>query len=117
MKDPKQVAAELAGFFGDACADMAYQNPWKYDDKAEAWRRNAVMNGCQDLPGAYADYLYNDPDLASDLLGDRLYDECQDDDAFHFEAVEALREQMRWMPASLFDGLHRKPVDSKGSAG
>jgi len=118
VKDARQIAAELGDFFGTACQDIAYQRPWDYmDDAAQKWAITARANGCRDLPGAYADHLYNDPDLASDLLGDRLYDACGDDDELHDACVDALQRDMDWMPGSLFESLRRKPIDTQGVIG
>jgi hypothetical protein len=102
-----KIAAEALDFFGNACTDIAYTEPWRHDDKAAKWEAEARANGCRDLPGAYADVLYNDTDMAMDMLGDRLCDECGDDDELHDAVVDALERGMPWMPDSLFKELRR----------
>lgn len=102
-----QIATEALNFFGAACSDVAYTEPWKHDNKAAEWAEGARATGCRDLPGAYTDVLYNDTDMAMDMLGDRLCDECGDDDELHDAVVKALETKMPWMPASLFKELRR----------
>ncbi len=108
------IAAEALDFFGTACQEIAFGEPWEggWDKKAEAWVKQAREAGCEDLPGAYADVLYNDPDTAMDFIGDRLCDECGDDDELYEAVVDALSRGMPWMPESLFKNLRRKKVDA-----
>ena len=104
-----QIAEDARNFFGDACADIAMQKPWedRFNKKAAAWHKKAKAAGCQDILGAYTDELYNDADTASDFLGDRLCDECGDDDVLHEAVVQELERLMGWMPKSLFKELSR----------
>ena len=112
MSTPAQIAAEALDFFGSACSDIAYERPWEdsFHDDAVRWAKQARANGCQDLPGAYADVLYTDASMAEDFLGDRLCDECGDDDELHDAVVDALSRGMPWMPESLFESLRRKKI-------
>ena len=108
------IATEALLHFGDVCQDVAFGKPWEeaWNSDARSWHHNAKAEGCQDFRGAYTDFLYNDPALAEDILGDRLSDECSENDALHDAAVGELERIMGWMPPFLFKNLRKKQVDA-----
>lgn len=82
LEGPADIARELKGFLADAVGDMANDmlSPagGLVDDKWKVRIKEAKRDKVRDLTGWLADALYNDPEVLSDLLGDRLYDRCPD---------------------------------------
>ena len=76
------IASELRGWLGDACSDIAYGAiRGGFMDKETADKvAKAKANGVTDIPGWYADEIYNDPDTIGDILGDRIHDAAKGDD-------------------------------------
>jgi hypothetical protein len=107
-KTAQQIAREAVNFLGSACADIAYGKPWEYSPEAEAWLKKAKKNGVRDFEGAYADHLYNDPATVSDLLADRLFDECPDNETNN-AVVDELARMLPHMPAVTWAGMKEKP--------
>lgn len=80
MMTPKQVseiANEVKFHIQTACGEVAFEMTESgsgYDDKWKKRIAKARKNGVMDIRGWLADELYNDPDIISDLVGDKLSD-------------------------------------------
>lgn len=97
--DPKRVAQELSGFLQDAVGDVAsamldpmgagVEEGDKWDRKIKAARKKRV----QDLHGWLADKLYNDADTISDLIGDKLHENCEGNKEKQLQVLAILSER------------------------
>ncbi len=67
---------ELANWIEDAVGDMAHSSHsmWKEYGHGNAALDALAKQGVMDIQGAYADNLYNDSGLLTDLLGDQIHD-------------------------------------------
>jgi len=85
--NPKELAQEAIQYLQNACGDVAYQITEDFESDPEQatmfhpefakWHKKAKKMGVSDFCGAYADYLYNDVETLTDLLGDYTYDLAQ----------------------------------------
>ena len=102
----QEKARELASWVESAVNDMAYEQYQLYKenplypgvkDKVEKLKAEGVI----DLPGRMADDMYNDAELLSDLLGDRLHDFSRkpEERAALLEALKKERSHTAWQDA------------------
>ena len=54
--------------------DEYFKNGFVYDTKASKRFSEMKKDGIKDIPGSYADELYNDPNFLEDMIGDKIYD-------------------------------------------
>ena len=117
QKTPESIADEIASWWESAAYDIAMTKPWLQpwaDDKTVRWHARMVKNGCTDLVGAYADEVFDDPEVARDFMGDRLCDAAGDDDDLHDAAVEELSKRFtRFTGPMIWDELRRKKVSDE----
>ena len=78
---------EIANWVENAVSDMAFDQVrmWEetgWDDTEGKLLVKAKADGCYDVAGWYADYLYDDPQTLADMMGDRISDglDWRDDD-------------------------------------
>ena len=70
----ESAASEISSWIQDAVSDIAYGEAEFPDEDTKKKFAKAKKKGVTDLPGWYADELYNDVDTLSDLTGDRIFD-------------------------------------------
>ena len=80
-----QAAREIGDWLQDAVGDCTFEASeddiiYSYGDKYAKKIRDARRNGVVDLTGWLADEFYSDPDIVSDLVGDRLFDSASTDE-------------------------------------
>lgn len=80
-----QAAREIGAWLEDAVGDCAFEASesdivFSYGDKYAKKIKDARRNGVVDLTGWLADELYNDPNVVSDIVGDRLFDSARTDE-------------------------------------
>jgi len=92
--NPTAVAREIAGFLQDAMADVA-SGMLEFPDPEDKWGPRiaaARKRRIGDLHGWLADELYNDADILSDLIGDRVCDAARGgDEAYNAVLAELAR--------------------------
>lgn len=93
--DAKQAATRISGHLqdavGDIASDMLSGSGGFNDDKWDKKIKKAKKAKVQDLHGWLADELYNDPDTIQDMIGDKLYEECEGDKLKQLEVLFILR--------------------------
>ena len=96
MKNYKTTAINLIGWFSEACGEMVgYDDKelLRFADKEDKKRLMAAKrNGVQDLCGWWADEMYNDPIIAGDVLGDKIFDETSGDPKKMVALCKAVKE-------------------------
>jgi hypothetical protein len=102
----QEKARELASWVESALNDMAYEQAASFEEGSalpETFERIKKLKaeGVIDLPGRMADDMYNDAELLSDLLGDRLHDFSRDraEQTVLLNALKKERTHTAWQEA------------------
>jgi len=103
----REKAHELASWVESAVSDMAYEQHREWEERGwvdpeqKEHLDRLKAEGVIDIPGRYADDLYNDAGLLRDLLGDRIYDygKTPADRIAIAEALKSLRSFTAWQEA------------------
>jgi len=77
----REIKSWLENAVGDMAFDMSADDVYmcygaKYRTKIKAARRRGTV----DLTDFLADEFYNDPDIISDMIGDRIYESAKNDE-------------------------------------
>jgi hypothetical protein len=88
-----EVLSYLQDAVGDIASDMLRPASGFRDDAWDKRIKQAKKNGCQDLQGWLADELYNDADTLQDLLGDRIFEAVNRDEALFQKVLDLLSER------------------------
>lgn len=87
----QRIRSHLQDAVGDIASDMLSGSGGFNDDKWDKKIKKARKAKVQDMHGWLADELYNDPDTLQDLMGDKLYEECDGDKMKQLEVLNILR--------------------------
>ena len=109
---------QLRQLAATACGELAFEIS-QYPDIADEEMRaafNRHKRCCSDPVGAYADELFNDVGMITDIVGDRLYDLVHGNWQIPYKDVEAwnaavdeLAKQFPHMSTKLTNNLRREP--------
>lgn len=85
QEEIESIARELRGWLENAVSDCSFEATeddivFSYGKKYREKIRRARRAGVVDLVGWLAEELYNDPDVVSDMVRDRLYDSAKTDE-------------------------------------
>ncbi len=89
----ERIARLVDNMLQDAAGDMAYSEMnFGMNPKWENRIAEMHVDNVQDIQGALADDMYDDPDLLSDMSGDRIFDEANGSYVEMIRIAMAIRE-------------------------
>lgn len=100
-KDLKNKAREIIAFVEYTCSDFGHQAYYSYKEfgtsmtSPETDREIKIMeeHGVHDIPGSLADNLYNHAGFCEDVLGDRIYGDCEGNLQTYLQLAEEVKKQ------------------------
>jgi hypothetical protein len=94
------IANNIATFVEDTIADMAHDqvSMWENGEPNETFSEMEA-DGIIDIAGAYADHLYNDPEVLADIMGDRVFYSAGWDSPSTYEPLLDELSKVRTFPA------------------